>query len=248
MRALRRTGSSQERAERRSRSCVLGLAVFLVAVVVASSPSIASGTNWGAGKSSQAVMCTDIGDPDFEFSECTTDNELWLVYILSQVPSGLRTALENSVDEDFDTISGITGVVTTLSSSADVWVFYLAMDPTLESAFGTCMLGSTLGLVNVRYHMWCKPQEIVYQNFAGKANDCWNNGPCRRHYACHELGHTFGLRHSSASTSCMSYANSPHPENLRAHDIDHVVHCYPHPTMPLPTYPAETRSTACKQA
>ena len=219
----------------------------IAVLALASLPKTVTGTNWGSGKTSAAVMCTDIGDPDFQYSECTTDSQLWLVYILSTVPSGLTTALENSVDEDFDSISGITGVVTTQSSGADVWVFYLAMDPTLEIAFGTCMLGSSLGLVNVRYHMWCRPQEIVYQNFSGKANDCWNSGPCRRHYACHELGHTFGLRHTTATTSCMSYFNDPHPENLRTHDINHIANCYPHPTMPLPTYPAETRTAACKQ-
>lgn len=195
-------------------------------------------------------MCSAANEPNYALSQCTADNELWLVYIYSTVPAGLRTALEDSVVEDFDSISGITGVVTTQSSGADVLVYYINANPNDEITYGTCSAGASYGLVNVRYHMWCKPQEIIYQNNAD-GNACWNFGPCRRHYACHELGHTLGLRHPvdlNRNDTCMSYfEGNNQPEDLRTHDINHLISCYPHPTMPLPTYPTETRTTSCKQ-
>lgn len=226
-------------------------AAFAGILLAASLPLVAFAHNWGAGDSSNpgySILCTDWSDPHFQASECTPDNAFQTVWISGVVPSGLTTALKNSVANDYDAIYSISAVVVpNIDSFNDVRIWHWNEDPTLAIAFTTCNDFATQGFPNVRYHMWCKPQDILYQNNSG-ANSCWNSGPCRRHYACHELGHTFGLQHPtdlSLTTTCMSYASS-HPEVLRPHDVTHLEECLPHPTPPLPTYPAETRTLACK--
>ena len=145
-------------------------------------------------------------------------------------------------------MTDISAVVdTTLASYTDVAVWYWLEDPSLDVAFGTCSDTATIALPNVRYHMSCQPQDVLFQSTpAGIA--CWNDGSCRNHLACHELGHTFGLRHPAdinLSTTCMSYSRAD-PTVLRPHDEDHLEDCLPHPTPPLPTYPAETRTVLCR--
>ena len=135
--------------------------------------------------------------------------------------------------------------VFTITSSNRVRIFYDNYDPGLPRAFTFCDEFATTGLNNVRYHMWCKPQIIIYQDNS-YANNCWSNGACRKWLACHELGHTLGLQHSTSTSTCMTL--SAQTNVLNSHDIGHLAnwHCYPHPTMPLPTYGAETRTSACK--
>lgn len=160
--------------------------------------------------------------------------------------SSLKTALQNSIQQDYDDLTEVVAQeVTSPTSSTDVWIFYSNEDPSFPIAYTYCAEFPVVGLNNVRYHMWCRPQYIVYQD-NNDGNDCWDYGPCRRHYACHELGHTLGLQHTGQAGSCMSYAKNPHPENLQTHDEGHLINCYPHPTLPLPTYHSETRTIACK--
>jgi hypothetical protein len=213
-------------------------------------PLSASGTNWGASDSTPppgvpSILCTGWPDEDYFLSECTANTNLHYMYISSPMHSQLRTALENSLAHDFGALPEVGTVLETSPSSVtDVWVFYSNEDPTLPVAFTYCAESPAVGWNHVRYHMWCQPQYIVFQNTTD-GNGCWNYGPCRRHYACHEIGHTLGLQHTSGSTSCMSYSTS-HPEGLRPHDEEHLIDCYPHSPSPYATYPAETRSDTCK--
>lgn len=224
---------------------------ILVAVCAAAVlPLSARGENWGAGLSptptpSIKIMCTGWPAEQYWLSECGANTDVHYVYIAPPMHPQLKTALQNSIQQDYDDLPQVYAQeVTSPNSSTDVWVFYANEDPLLPKAYTYCAEFPQIGLNNVRYHMWCQPQYIAYQNNNG-GNNCWNDGPCRRHYACHELGHTLGLQHTGSSASCMSYAAS-HPENLRPKDEEHLIDCYPHPTLPLPTYPNETRTDSCR--
>lgn len=153
--------------------------------------------------------------------------------------------MSNSISEDFDSLPGIIAERKDTSANVDVKVYYLTVNPNWSRAYTTCEANAATGLPGVRYHMWCRPQRIYYQAYP-EANDCWNYGPCRRWLACHELGHTLGLQHSANSATCMYTVG--YPDTLNAHDKEHLEDCYPHPTPPLPMYPAETRSNSCKFA
>jgi hypothetical protein len=209
---------------------------------------VGAGHNWGAADSStDDILCTDQNHPQAHKSECSANGLYHQVYIFDEVPSNLETALVNSLEEDYEPVPGLTAVRVSdpLASGVDVKIYYRTVNSNWPRAWTTCDHFADYGLVNVRYHMWCQPHRIYYQAYP-EANDCWNNAACRRWLACHELGHTLGLQHASRTTTCMYTVGNP--DVLDSHDIEHLTDCYPKPTLPLPTFPAESRSNHCKYA
>ncbi len=66
----------------------------------------------------------------------------------------------------------------------------------------------------------CFNQTLKY-NLAYTFDDTFYTSEGRKYMACHELGHTVGLRHTSSSSSCMvSDVDYPWPLNLETHEID----------------------------
>ena len=64
----------------------------------------------------------------------------------------------------------------------------------------------------------CRPQWLRFNLYWGSAFDSQFE---RRYMACHEFGHTLGLRHISNTSSCM-YANVATSRTLLSHDIGHI--------------------------
>lgn len=64
---------------------------------------------------------------------------------------------------------------------------------------------------------WCRAQLLVYDQ---SYESYWNTTHRRRFIACHELGHTLGLRHRTGSSGCMNDDNSSYPTNLPTHEQD----------------------------
>jgi len=186
-----RAGANVGRRRDRVIAVVLGISLLVT------NPLGASATNWGAGDSTYpgySILCTAWDDPHFSASECTPNNDVQSVWIATTIPSGLRTALINSMDNDYDPLPGVAANLNTyIDSLTDVRVFYWTEDTSLPIAFTTCAEFATIARPNVRYHMSCTPQDILYQAYT-TATNCWNSSSCRNHYACHELGHTFGLQ------------------------------------------------------
>ncbi|MBU1493516.1 MAG: hypothetical protein KJ956_06075 [Actinobacteria bacterium] len=62
---------------------------------------------------------------------------------------------------------------------------------------------------------WCKPRYVKYDT--GTHPSAFNTYQERRHFACHELGHTLGLFHRNSGycldVSGVSYTLSPHNQN-----------------------------------
>lgn len=77
---------------------------------------------------------------------------------------------------------------------------------------------------------WCRPQRIFY-NLAFEQNYFPTDNP-KRYIACHELGHTIGLRHSNESTgTCMISATItpkyvPTFTTTSGHDRNHLLAWY----------------------
>lgn len=77
------------------------------------------------------------------------------------------------------------------------------------------------GTGGVGVHRWCRGQ---YMRFNANYETQLNTQRARRALACHELGHTVGLRHTTADNSCMTTIYHPRdmPTGLNNHDRDHI--------------------------
>ena len=108
---------------------------------------------------------------------------------------------------------------------------------------------------NVLGDRWCRHQEL-YFNLNPRYSIFFDDVASRRHVACHELGHTLGLRHwgnppesrGPAAQTCLN-ANTPNgPTFLHDADIDHI-NDYPYtrprraPTLRLVHAPAGATAT-----
>lgn len=95
-----------------------------------------------------------------------------------------------------------------------------------------CPSGRPQG-VNDEGHRWCQGQEL-HLNLNPRYGIFFDDDGSRRHVACHELGHTVGLRHwgnppetdGPVGATCM-HANTPNgPMGLHPADVDHI-NAYP---------------------
>lgn len=217
-------------------------AVLLALVLMMSTVTSVEAGNWGAGLHS-GTWC-ERGTTE---SECTGENQWNYVYIEADVPSAMRTALENSLDEDYTIPYQVSGFVSSSPTLAAtdvivIWDNYSNQDP---YAYTTCAPDSVIDGVSYGsgYNAWCKRQELYLDS--SYADECFLVAPCKGWVACHELGHTMGLQHPGMTTriTCMSKnaTNFERTTDLDAHDKGHLKDCYHHPN------PEQaTRTSACE--
>ncbi len=132
-------------------------------------------------------------------------------------------AIDRSLDEDYEPIPGISTYRTTSSTNTDVTAFDANFGFTEWWAYGTCLSSSEFGGSGIR--SWCRPQRVYFNN--GYHTPKYDNVDERATIACHELGHTLGLRHAMSSnhpnpgSTCMRDAALYDP-NLTGHDETHL--------------------------
>lgn len=69
---------------------------------------------------------------------------------------------------------------------------------------------------------WCQPSKI---RFNGDRRGYYDTSFERVAIACHEIGHTIGLRHTSNTNSCM-HAYPQTSNVISGHDVDHINAAY----------------------
>ena len=173
--------------------------------------------------------CTSVGD-----------DRLHLVAFDESLRGDLAVALRASMAEDYDDPTRLRLIeqprVTRLT---DVIAFSGDYGDNGAAGWVYCPSHAPQG-INRLGHRWCRAQEL-HLNYNPRYGLFFDDDASRGHIACHELGHTLGLRHwgnppetdGPVGATCMN-ANTPNgPTSLHPTDIDHL-NRYRFPVTPTP--------------
>lgn len=138
--------------------------------------------------------------------------------IFFSVESDMATATRWSMTNNYNTHPDISMYEVTGSSAWDVAVSDASYGANGFHGWVDCPPSAQQGGSHPNYY--CMDQELRY-NYTYSAD--FDTLTERRSVACHELGHTLGLRHPAAATnlgSCMH--NGTNDYGLTQHDINHL--------------------------
>lgn len=170
--------------------------------------------------------CTSVGN----------DGAHW-VYFDESVPRELAAALRRTMAEDYDPTDLRMHVQSKITPQTDVIVY--AADHGANGAAGWvyCPADAPQGL-NANGDRWCQRQEMHF-NLNARYAAFFADPASRDYMACHEMGHTLGLRHwgnpphsdGPVAATCMNPDDPDGPTDLHSIDRQHLNRYY---TIPEP--------------
>jgi hypothetical protein len=158
------------------------------------------------------------------------------VYFDASLTNELATAFRDTMAGDYEPTALQMYEQAELTAYTDVIVYSKDYGDNGAAGWVYCPLDAPHG-TNAHGHRWCRQQEL-HLNLNGRYAAYLGDDGSRAYVACHELGHTVGLRHwgnppdseGPAAATCM-HANTPDgPTNLHQIDVDHINAYYATPT------------------
>jgi hypothetical protein len=207
--------------------------VLLLLAMVAIGPSEATAEHRGNKGIGSFLAC----DRPVEPPRCTSvgDDSVHRVYIDRSVPSGLAAAIRRSLREDYNPTNLRAVAQARITPATDVIVY--AADHGQNGAAGWvfCPSEAPQG-ITAQGDRWCRHQEM-YFNLNPRYATYLADDDSRTHLACHELGHTIGLRHwgnppyseRPVAATCMNADVPNGPQNLHPWDIEEINRYYAGP-------------------
>ena len=150
------------------------------------------------------------------------------VFFDATLTEGLTSSLRDTIAEDYDATDLIASVTTELTDATDVIAFSQDYGDVGAAAWVYCPTDAPQG-TNSEGDRWCRGQELTF-NLNARYAVFFEDDGSRDHVACHEMGHTIGLRHwgnppvsaGPSAATCMNADTPNGPPNLHQIDIDHI--------------------------
>ena len=150
------------------------------------------------------------------------------VFFDATLTEGLASSLRDTIAEDYDATDLIASVTTELTDATDVIAYSQDYGDVGAAAWVYCPTDAPQG-VNSEGDRWCRGQELTF-NLNARYAVFFEDDGSRDHVACHEMGHTIGLRHwgnppvsaGPSAATCMNADTPNGPPNLHQIDIDHI--------------------------
>jgi hypothetical protein len=197
----------------------LVLAAALLGLLLGHSTGVALATNVGSNTTSGGTAAHPC-DTTIH-SQCIANDDTHTVWLNSSLDAGMQAAVRTAIST-YQFVDDIV-VVEWTSSNADARMTQGDYKNTSWWAYGHCIVGATYGGSDP--NRWCSPQQVTF-NVTHPVN--WDSTAGGRNaVACHELGHTLGLRHAiSTQSSCMRNAQTTYT-GITTHDEAMLNGIYP---------------------